>query len=78
MSETKHCNSPEALELEPGTYHHCTCGKSAKFPLCDYAAHKGTGFVPAKFEVTEKGTVYLCRCGKSKNGAFCDGSHQAA
>jgi len=78
MSEIKHTNSPAAIELEAGTYHACTCGKSEKFPLCDYAAHKGTGFIPQKFEVAEKQTVYLCRCGKSKNAPYCDGSHQAA
>lgn len=78
MSETKHCNGPEAIELEAGTHHHCTCGKSETFPLCDFKAHKGTGMIPAKFELSEKQTVYLCRCGKSKNGPFCDGSHQAA
>jgi len=78
MSETKHTNSPCALELEPGTHHYCTCGKSENFPLCDFKAHKGSGLIPQKFELTEKQTVYLCRCGKSKNLPFCDGSHQTA
>jgi len=76
MSETKHCKSPEAIELEAGLHHYCTCGKSESFPLCDFKAHKGSGLIPQKFELTEKQTVYLCRCGKSGGLPFCDGTHK--
>ncbi len=66
---------PAVLELEPGTYYWCSCGKSANQPFCD-GAHQGTDFTPTAVEITEKKTVALCQCKHSKNGAFCDGAHQ--
>jgi len=76
MSEpTIASKQPAVLELEPGTYYWCSCGKSANQPFCD-GSHAGTGFVPKAVEITEKQTVALCQCKHSKNGAFCDGSHQ--
>lgn len=68
-------NKPIAIELEPGTYHRCTCDKSARAPFCD-GSHKGTGLKPVAFEVKEKQTVYLCNCGRSANSPYCDGSHK--
>jgi len=77
MSEaTIAAKEPAVLELEPGTYYWCSCGKSAKQPFCD-GAHQGTDFTPEVVEITEKKTVALCQCKRSKNGAFCDGSHKA-
>jgi len=76
MSEpTIASKQPAVLELEPGTYYWCSCGKSANQPFCD-GSHAGTDFVPKAVEITEKQTVALCQCKHSKNGAFCDGSHQ--
>jgi len=65
---------PKVLELEPGTYHWCTCGKSADQPFCD-GAHQGSDFVPQQFEITEKKVVALCQCKRTKNPPFCDGAH---
>lgn len=67
--------SPEVLELEPGTYFWCACGRSQKQPFCD-GSHKGTGFTPVKFELTEKKTVALCLCKRTGNPPFCDGTHR--
>jgi len=66
---------PAVLELEPGTYYWCSCGKSANQPFCD-GSHEGTAFTPKIVEITEKKTVALCQCKHSKNGAFCDGTHK--
>jgi CDGSH-type Zn-finger protein len=68
-------NGPIVVELDPGTYYRCTCGKSAKMPFCD-GAHvgTGTGLTPIAFEVKEKQQVYLCNCGKTSNAPYCDGS----
>ncbi len=66
--------APYVLDLEPGTYYWCSCGKSSKQPFCD-GSHKGTEFVPQKVEITETKKVALCGCKHSKNGAYCDGSH---
>jgi CDGSH iron-sulfur domain-containing protein 3 len=68
-------NKPIAIELEPGTYHRCTCDKSAKPPFCD-GSHKGTDFRPLAFKVTEQQKVYLCNCGRTANSPYCDGSHK--
>jgi CDGSH-type Zn-finger protein len=62
------------MKLEPGTYHWCSCGRSAKEPLCD-GSHTGTGKEPVPFEVTENKHVGLCGCGRTKKQPFCDGSH---
>jgi CDGSH-type Zn-finger protein len=66
--------SPAVLELEPGDYWWCTCGKSSKQPFCD-GSHKGTSFTPEKIQITEKKNYALCTCKQSENGAYCDGTH---
>jgi len=65
---------PEVLDLEPGEYWWCSCGKSSKQPFCD-GSHKGTSFTPQKVEIKEKKKVALCNCKHSSNGPFCDGAH---
>nr|WP_224960591.1 CDGSH iron-sulfur domain-containing protein [Geomonas fuzhouensis] len=66
-------NQPIVVELEAGTYHRCTCGKSSRIPFCD-GAHVGSNHAPVSFEVKEKQQVYLCNCGKTDNAPYCDGS----
>ncbi len=66
--------APYAVDLEPGTYHWCACGKSANQPFCD-GSHAGSGIAPVAFTVQEAGKQYLCGCKASKNAPFCDGSH---
>ncbi len=66
--------APYVLDLEPGTYYWCSCGKSNNQPFCD-GSHKGSEFTPRVVEIEENKQVALCGCKHSKNGAFCDGSH---
>ncbi len=66
---------PIVLELEPGTYWWCACGRSQNQPFCD-GSHAGTGIEPMKFEVDEKRRRAYCRCKHSGEGPFCDGSHK--
>lgn len=66
--------TPYAVELEPGEYWWCSCGRSADQPFCD-GSHKNTDFEPLKFTITKKTKVYLCGCKRSKNPPHCDGSH---
>lgn len=66
---------PIKLEMEPGEYFWCACGRSQKQPFCD-GSHKGTGFSPIKVTIQEKGIVAWCTCKHSKKGAFCDGTHR--
>jgi len=66
--------APMVLELEPGTYWWCSCGKSDNQPWC-HGSHKGTGMAPQKVEIEETKKVALCGCKHSGNGPFCDGSH---
>lgn len=72
QTDTK-TSGPIVLELEPGAYYRCTCGKSAKMPFCD-GSHLGSRTSPIAFEIKEKQQVYLCNCGKTGNAPFCDGS----
>ncbi len=65
---------PMVMELEPGKYYWCSCGKSSNQPFCN-GSHKGTSFVPLAFEITEKKQVALCLCKHTGHAPFCDGSH---
>ncbi len=65
---------PFVLDMQPGTYFWCSCGKSAKQPFCD-GSHKGTSFRPVKTEIPEPKKVAWCGCKKSSNAPFCDGAH---
>jgi CDGSH-type Zn-finger protein len=66
---------PAVLDLEPGTYYWCACGRSANQPFCD-GSHAETDIVPQAFEITDEKKVALCRCKQSKTPPFCDGSHK--
>jgi len=67
--------APYALDLKPGIYWWCACGKSKNQPFCD-GSHKGTGIEPVKYELMEARQVYLCGCKHSRTKPLCDGSHK--
>lgn len=72
-----HCydKKPVKVELEPGSYWWCSCGKSSHQPFCD-GSHKGMRLAPVKLVVEEPKTFFLCNCKATKNAPFCDGSHK--
>lgn len=65
---------PYAVELKPGTYWWCACGRSKNQPFCD-GSHKETGITPVKLEVAEPKKAYLCGCKRSASRPYCDGTH---
>ncbi len=65
---------PAVVELAPGTYFWCRCGKSANQPYCD-GSHAGTDFRPVKLEITETRHVALCQCKMTAKAPYCDGTH---
>ncbi|MDO8951788.1 MAG: CDGSH iron-sulfur domain-containing protein [Draconibacterium sp.] len=67
--------NPVAVNLEPGVYFWCACGKSKNQPFCD-GSHRDTGIFPVQFKIDVKKEVYLCQCKQSKNKPFCDGTHR--
>ena len=75
MSEPKvAAKGPAVVELEPGTYSWCQCGRSEKQPFCD-GSHAGTEFRSLKFELGEKKRVALCQCKHTATPPYCDGTH---
>ncbi len=69
---TQRC--PFVVDVEPGTYYWCACGKSTDQPWCD-GSHAGTDIDPLEVVIEAPGRVAWCGCKHSKNGAFCDGTH---
>jgi CDGSH-type Zn-finger protein len=67
-------NRPFVMEMEPGTYYWCACGRTKNQPFCD-GSHKGTDIAPMKVDIKEKKTVAWCGCRKTANRPYCDGSH---
>jgi len=67
--------TPIMMDVEPGTYFWCSCGKSTNQPFCD-GAHKGSSFAPLMEKVTEAKKVFWCACKHSANAPFCDGAHK--
>lgn len=66
---------PYLLDLAPGDYLWCACGRSQRQPFCD-GSHAGTVFAPLPFTVTRKsGTLWLCGCKHSRDQPYCDGRH---
>lgn len=67
--------SPYTVELEPGTYWWCACGRSKNQPFCD-GSHKVTDITPVEFKVDKKDKYWLCGCKHTHNKPFCDGTHK--
>ena len=67
--------SPFVVEMEPGKYFWCACGKSSNQPFCD-GSHKGSEFSPVMEEITEAKRVAWCGCKKTSGKPYCDGTHK--
>jgi CDGSH-type Zn-finger protein len=68
--------TPIPVEVEAGkSYWWCTCGKSVRQPFCD-GSHKGSEFVPQKYDVQATGKVWFCGCKQTANAPLCDGAHK--
>ena len=68
--------SPYVVDVEPGKYAWCACGRSANQPYCD-GSHKVTSFTPIIVEIEESKKVAFCGCKQSSNKPYCDGTHKS-
>jgi CDGSH-type Zn-finger protein len=66
---------PAKLDLAPGSYWWCACGRSKTQPFCD-GSHKGTGFSPVEVKIETACRVALCQCKRSAKSPHCDGTHR--
>lgn len=67
--------SPRVLNLQPGTYFWCACGRSQNQPFCD-GSHAGTGFEPVEWVVEAPKRYALCMCKHTARAPLCDGNHR--
>lgn len=68
--------APYGLELQPGEYYWCRCGRSSRQPFCD-GSHADTEFSPVRFVLEEPKKVWVCGCKHTANQPFCDGTHNS-
>ncbi|MFN4088501.1 MAG: CDGSH iron-sulfur domain-containing protein [Alphaproteobacteria bacterium] len=69
--------APYAVEVQAGRkYFWCSCGLSARQPLCD-GSHKGSSFSPLAWEATEDTTIWFCGCKATHGQPLCDGTHNS-
>lgn len=66
---------PAVMDLLPGTYKWCQCGRSKQQPFCD-GSHGGTEFTPVEFVLEEKKRVSLCQCKRTGGAPYCDETHK--
>jgi CDGSH-type Zn-finger protein len=66
---------PISVELEPGEYWWCQCGKSQDQPFCDGSHRAERIFSPKKIELDRTRTVKLCVCKQTSTPPYCDQTH---
>lgn len=67
--------NPKQVNLEPGEYYWCACGRSNNQPFCD-GSHAGTGIKPIAFTIEEEISEWLCMCKQTGDAPYCDGTHK--
>lgn len=66
---------PAVLDLEPGEYWWCACGRSKDQPWCD-GSHKGSEFSPVQIVLDDATRCALCTCKQTGKAPLCDGTHK--
>jgi CDGSH-type Zn-finger protein len=72
-----HCQlGPYIVEVEAGkSYLWCACGRSGTQPFCDGVGHRGTAFLPVRYDARDSRTIFLCGCKESRVRPLCDNTH---
>ncbi len=64
------------LDLPPGRYVWCACGRSQTQPFCD-GSHAGTDIRPLPFTIQVQKIYSLCACKRTLTPPFCDHTHRS-
>ena len=67
--------APYKIEMQPGEYLWCRCGRSQTQPFCD-GSHEGTSFSPVRVTIDVARRVAWCGCKHTATEPFCDGAHK--
>ena len=68
-------DGPFVVDVEPGEYWWCACGKSERQPYCD-GSHRGGPTGPVIVVVAEAREIVWCGCKRTATAPFCDFAHR--
>jgi CDGSH iron-sulfur domain-containing protein 3 len=67
---------PYVMDMQPGKYSWCSCGRTQTEPFCDGSHERlNTGMAPVEVEIKYPKTIAWCGCRRTAKPPYCDGTH---